>query len=65
MVFDAEQIDGLPPAANRPALRGWERREPAEAIPMRFDASIRHVRGDQAYYQLADDNVTLPERDQF
>jgi len=65
VVFNAEQIDGMPPATNRPALPAWERHERAETILTRFDATIRHVRGDRAFYRLADDTITLPERDQF
>ena len=65
VVFNAEQIDGLAPATNRPALPAWERHERAEAILARFDATVRHARGDRAFYRLADDSITLPERDQF
>jgi len=65
VVFNAEQIDGLAPAANRPALPAWERHERAETILSRFDATIRHVRGDRAFYRLADDSITLPGHDQF
>ena len=64
-VFNAEQIDGLPPAPNRPALAEWERHERADTILTRFGVSIRHVRGDRAFYRLSDDTITLPERDQF
>ena len=64
-VFNAEQIDGLPPAPNRPALPEWERHERADTILTRFGVSIRHVRGDRAFYRLSEDMITLPERDQF
>ena len=64
-VFNAEQIEGLPPAPNRPALAEWERHERAETILTRFGATIRHVRGDSAYYLVSNDTITLPERDQF
>ena len=49
-VFNAEQIEGLPAAPNRPALAEWERHERAETILTRFGATIRHVRGDGADY---------------
>jgi len=65
VVFNAEQIDGLAPAANRPSLPAWERHQRAETILSRFDATIRHVRGDRAFYRLSDDSITLPERGQF
>jgi len=64
-VFNAEQIDGLPPAPNRPALAEWERHERAETILTRFGVSIRYMHGDRAFYRLSDDTITLPERDQF
>ena len=64
-VFNAEQIEGLPPAPTRPALAEWERHERAETILTRCDVGIRHVRGDRAFYRLADDTITLPEREQF
>ncbi len=65
VVFNAEQIDGLVAAPNRPALPAWERHERAEGILTRFDATIQYVRGDHAFYQLANDSITLPERAQF
>ncbi len=64
-VFNAAQIDGLPPAAARPALAEWERRETAEAILANAGAAIRHVPGDRAFYRLAEDTITLPARNQF
>lgn len=65
VVFNAAQIDGLPPAPDRPALTEWERHERAETILDRFGVAIRHVPGDRAFYRLADDTITLPERGQF
>jgi putative DNA primase/helicase len=65
VVFNAEQIDGLARATNRPTLRAWQRHGRAEQILARFDATIHHVRGDHAFYRLADDAITLPARGQF
>lgn len=65
VVFNAEQIDNLPPASNRPALPEWQRHERADAILTRSGVSIDHVRGDRAFYRLADDTITLPAREQF
>ena len=65
VVFNAAQIDGLPPEQSRPALAEWERHERAETILDRFGVAIRHVPGDRAFYRLADDTITLPERGQF
>jgi putative DNA primase/helicase len=64
-VFNADQINGLPPAPNRPTPPEWERNERAGTFLTRFDASIRHVHGDRGFYRLADDTITLPEREQF
>ena len=65
VVFNAAQIDDLLPAANRPALPEWERHERADTMLTRSGVSIRHVRGDRAFYRLADDTITLPAREQF
>ena len=64
-VFNATQIDGLPPPSERPALAAWERHEKAEAILANAGAAIRHVPGDRAFYRLAEDTITLPARNQF
>ena len=64
-VFNAAQIDGLAPAAARPVLAAWERHGAAEAILVNSGAAIRHVPGDHAFYRLAEDAITLPERGQF
>ena len=65
VVFNADQIDGLAAATDRPTLLAWQRHGRAEQILARFDARINHVRGDQAFYRLADDSITLPVRAQF
>jgi len=65
VVFNAEQIEGLPPAPVRPVLAEWERHERAETILTNSGASIRHAPGDRAFYRLAEDAITLPERSQF
>ena len=66
-VFNAEQIDGMPP------LPPPEERLPppgeinarVEAILQASEADIRHARGNRAYYSSAEDYIMLPERDQF
>ena len=65
IVFNAEQIDGLPPAPEWSPPAEWERHERAEAILTRSGATIRHVRGDRAFYRLDQDAITMPERGQF
>lgn len=65
VVFNAEQIDGLPPLEAREVGREPERHARAEAILANSGADIGHVRGNRAYYQPATDKIVLPERDQF
>jgi putative DNA primase/helicase len=64
-VFNAAQIDGLRPPAERPALPEWERHARAEAILVASGVPISHERGDQAFYRPTLDRITLPERSQF
>ena len=65
VVFNAQQIDGLPPAPDRPALPEWERHERAERILAGSGVDLRHAQGDRAFYRLSEDRITLPERGQF
>ncbi len=60
-----QQIDGLPPAPDRPVPPEWERHARAETILANAGVPIRHVPGDRAFYRLAEDTITLPERGQF
>lgn len=64
-VFNASQIDGLPPPEQRPQPNEWEREQRAEAILAGSKADIRHQPGDRAYYSPALDHVVLPDRSQF
>ena len=65
IVFNAEQIDGLPELEVRAVLTEGERHERAEAMMQASPAAIRHVPGDRAYYRLDTDEITLPTREQF
>ena len=65
VVFNASQIDGLPPLEARPLMPEPERRARAEVILANSGASIQHVPGDRAYYRPGTDSITLPERTQF
>lgn len=64
-VFNAAQIDGLPPPEKRQPLPDWERQERAEHMLKASGAEIRHIPGDVAFYRLAGDYIALPERSQF
>lgn len=65
VVFNGEQIDGLPALEPRPDLPEPVRHERAETILSSSGAAIRHQAGDRAYYRPDDDSITLPERAQF
>jgi putative DNA primase/helicase len=63
-VFNAEQIDGLPPLAPRKE-QGWNASDRAEQILLASGAAIRHGEHDRAFYRLATDNIHLPDKAQF
>ena len=65
VVFNAQQIDGLPDPAERPALPEWERHERAEAILSGSQVGIQHKPGDRAFYRPSTDTITMPDRGQF
>ncbi|MFC1098375.1 zincin-like metallopeptidase domain-containing protein [Pasteurella multocida] len=64
VVFNAEQIDGLPPLQVK-QRNTWEIIEKAENILTNSGANIIHKRQDRAYYQESTDRIVLPEKDQF
>lgn len=63
VVFNAEQIDGLPPRAAR--VLNWDPLERAEALLRDSGARIEHAPRDRAFYRPATDSIHLPERSQF
>ena len=68
VVFNAEQIEGLPPRELTTPLSEWERIERAEAIAQGIQSqgvTIEHKLGDRAYYSSTDDKIVMPERGQF
>lgn len=64
-VFNARQIDGLPPLPDRPTAPEWERHERCERILENSQVVIHHRAGDRAFYQVTTDQIVLPERGQF
>ena len=62
-VFNAEQIDGLPPMQRKEQT--WNPIERAEHILATSDARIIHSAGDRAFYRPSTDSITMPERGQF
>ncbi|MCP4287509.1 MAG: DUF1738 domain-containing protein [Gammaproteobacteria bacterium] len=65
-VFNAEQIDGLPPLQRKdPPEQQWTAIERAEHILQGSAAVITHTPGDRAFYRYSTDSITLPEKRQF
>jgi antirestriction protein ArdC/phage/plasmid primase-like uncharacterized protein len=64
VVYNADQIDGLPRQEDRPALPEWQRHGVAETMLAAGGADIRYE-GDRAFYLPSQDRITLPEREQF
>lgn len=65
VVFNAEQIDGLPPLQPKQPGAEPERHARAEAVLLNSGAKIQHIEGDRAFYRPSTDSITLPERHQF
>jgi putative DNA primase/helicase len=63
-VFNAQQIDGLPPLAAR-SEHTWDPVERAERILQASGATIRHGERDAAYYRPLTDSIHLPDKSQF
>ena len=63
VVFNAEQIDGLPPLTIK--TPDWDRHERAEAVLQASGVEIRHDQPDRAFYRPATDRIHLPVRDSF
>lgn len=63
-VFNAQQIDGLPPLTARPE-HSWDPVERAERILQASGAAIRHGERDAAYYRPMTDTIHLPDKSQF
>lgn len=62
-VFNAEQIDGLPPLEKKEQT--WDPIERAENILAASGAYINHNGGSRAFYRPSTDSIHLPEKGQF
>lgn len=67
VVFNASQIDGLPPLEEKitNSEQNAERNARAETILTHSGANIFHQHGDRAFYHPSTDKIILPERNQF
>jgi putative DNA primase/helicase len=63
-VFNAEQIDGLPPLQPR-KQQEWTAIERAEQILQASGAVIRHGEQNRAFYRPATDSIHMPDKGQF
>ncbi len=63
-VFNAEQIDGIPPLEPKKALTDIEANERADGILKESGAEIRHG-GGRAFYRPSDDFIQLPDKEDF
>ena len=64
-VFNAEQIDGMPPLSSTEKIHEWEPLEKAEEILTASGAKIEHKQQGRAYYSLTEDKIVLPVKTQF
>lgn len=64
-VFNAEQIDGIPPIELTDKAFEWEPHEKAENILSTAGANIRHDQSNRAFYRYATDSIHLPPRENF
>lgn len=64
-VFNAEQIDGMPPLELTDKAFEWEPVEKAENILSASGADIRHDQSNRAFYRYATDSIHLPPRENF
>lgn len=62
-VFNAEQIEGIPPLELLPI--DWDPVERAEQILSASGAILRHGNQDRAFYRPGTDSIHLPEQGQF
>lgn len=65
VVFNAAQIDGLPPLPPRKEIPEWQRHEQAESLLTQSKAVIIHDQNNTAFYRPSTDQIHLPPKGQF
>lgn len=65
LVFNAQQVDGLPEFEAPKLTSEAERLQDVETFVDRLGADIRHEAGDRAYYNVTGDFIVMPELGQF
>ena len=64
-VFNAEQIEGVPPLELKAPEHSWTPVEKAEELLAKSGARIVHRPQSKAYYTPSTDTITLPVKEQF
>lgn len=64
VVFNAEQIKGLPPLEAKKE-QAWDRHERAEAMLAASGANLKNDQDDRAFYRPSTDSIHLPDQGQF
>jgi len=64
-VFNAEQIDGIPPVELTDKSFEWNPVEKGESILAASGATIKHDQSDRAFYRGRTDSIHMPPRENF
>lgn len=64
-VFNAEQVDGIPPLQLTDKAYEWEPIEKAENILATSGAAIKHDQSNRAFYRRMEDAIHLPPKENF
>lgn len=64
-VFNAAQIEGMPPLELTDKAFDWNPSEKAESILSASGATIKHDQSNRAFYRYATDDIHLPPKENF
>ena len=64
-VFNAQQIDGIPPLELTDKAFEWKPQERAEHILSASGANIKHDQSSRAFYRRSEDTIHLPPKENF